>query len=106
MYALGVILFTLFFGTQPSRSLGTKTGADLAQYSQLTSGDPVQMWDFIQNFQNGQWMQYTVISQLIIETLARLLALNPGVRGDTEYLLNQDPFVRETVDVAGSQENF
>jgi hypothetical protein len=57
---------------------------------------------FIQNFQNGQWMQYTVISQQLIETLARLLALNPGVRGDTEYLLNQDPFVRDTVDVAGS----
>ena len=47
-------------------------------------------------------MQYTVISQQLIETLARLLALNPGVRGDTEYLLNQDPFVRDTVDVAGS----
>ena len=61
---------------------------------------------FIQNFQNGQWMQYTVISQQLIETLARLLALNPSVRGDIEYLLNQDPFVRDTVDVAGSQENY
>ena len=51
MYALGVILFTLFFGTQPWRSHAwnlSKDEADIeaekaekAKYSQMTSGDPL-----------------------------------------------------------------
>ena len=57
MYALGVILFTLFFGTQPWRShagnlrkdepdfeaeKAEKTEkAEKAKYSQMTSGDPL-----------------------------------------------------------------
>jgi hypothetical protein len=64
------------------------------------------MMEFLLNFKNGQWRQYTGISQEFIDTLARLLALNPALRGDTEYLLNQDPFVRGTVDVATSEVDF
>ena len=64
------------------------------------------MTEFLLNFKNGQWRQYTGISQEFIDTLARLLALNPSLRGDTEYLLNQDPFVRGTVDVATSEVDF
>lgn len=49
MYALGVILFTLFFGTQPwkSHAVNLRKGepeieaekAEKAKYSQMTSGD-------------------------------------------------------------------
>jgi hypothetical protein len=64
------------------------------------------MTEYLLNFKNGEWRKYTGISQEFIDTLARLLALNPALRGDTEYLLNQDPFVRGTVDVATSEVDF
>jgi hypothetical protein len=54
MYSLGVILFTLFFGTQPWRSHAGNLRKDepdiesemaekeeMAKYSQMTSGDPL-----------------------------------------------------------------
>lgn len=64
------------------------------------------MMEFLLNFKNGEWRKWTGITQEFIDTLARLLALNPALRGDTEYLLNQDPFVRGTVDVTTSEVYF
>lgn len=64
------------------------------------------MTEFLLNFKNGEWRKWSGITQEFINTLARLLALNPALRGDTEYLLNQDPFARGTVDVTTSKVDF
>jgi hypothetical protein len=59
MYALGVFLFTLFFGEHPNMHKGnpeTKLkGEDYENYKKFTSGNMSEMNDFLLKFGHGDW---------------------------------------------------
>ena len=60
------------------------------------------MSDFLYNFDNGKWwrVKQRNLSLKMVEILTKLLAKDPEVRGDTDFLLNQHEWLRETPDIS------